>query len=377
MSSSQNSFFKDQNPLLLAAVAAGAIMSGYYLFFGKPQEKPLRPVFLVDPLTHQNTSGAAIPEFLSLTLVKKTIISPDTRIFRFALEHPNQVLGLPTGKHMGLRAKIPSNAATYTQRSYTPITSNDDVGFVDFIIKIYFKDVNPKFPQGGKMSQHLESLAIGDTVEVKATPTGRFAYEGEGVMSQGHTVADREKNRKKAKQIGMIAGGSGITPMLQVIRHVLKEVEHHHHHNSNNKNQSHRAHPHHIPKLWLLFANRHEADVLLRQELEELAAKHPESLRVWFTLSQPTIADAGSNETWKYSSGHVNEDLIKQHLPPALLQQVQNKNDNDDDDSHEAAAKGDEDHSVVFLCGPHGMVEEACKPNLAKLGFKTDRVIVF
>ncbi len=46
-------------------------------------------------------------------------------------------------------------------RPYTPISSDDESGFVQFMIKVYFRDVNPKFPDGRKMSQHLESLNIG------------------------------------------------------------------------------------------------------------------------------------------------------------------------------------------------------------------------
>lgn len=53
------------------------------------------------------------------------------------------------------------------QRSYTPTSSNDDVGYVDFVIKVYFKDVHPKFPNGGKMSQHLNDMKIGETILMK------------------------------------------------------------------------------------------------------------------------------------------------------------------------------------------------------------------
>ena len=35
------------------------------------------------------------------------------------------------------------------------------VGFFDLVVKVYFKDTHPKFPDGGKMSQYLESLGIG------------------------------------------------------------------------------------------------------------------------------------------------------------------------------------------------------------------------
>ena len=49
----------------------------------------------------------------------------------------------------------------------------------------------------------------------------------------------------------MIAGGTGITPMLQVIRAILKN-------------------PRDTTKLYLIFANQTEEDILLRQELESL-----------------------------------------------------------------------------------------------------------
>ena len=65
-------------------------------------------------------------------------------------------------------------------RPYTPVTSDDEQGYFQLIIKvwiiffksayydfffffcwqIYFANVHPKFPKGGKMSQYLESLKV-------------------------------------------------------------------------------------------------------------------------------------------------------------------------------------------------------------------------
>ena len=42
---------------------------------------------------------------------------------------------------------------------------------------MYFKNENPRFPDGGKMSQHFESLNIGDTIDIKG-PIGHFEYLG-------------------------------------------------------------------------------------------------------------------------------------------------------------------------------------------------------
>ena len=51
-------------------------------------------------------------------------------------------------------------------RSYTPVTGDDTPGYVDFVIKVY--------PQG-KMSQHVDSLSIHDTILMKG-PKGKFKY---------------------------------------------------------------------------------------------------------------------------------------------------------------------------------------------------------
>ena len=147
-------------------------------------------------------------EYVPIKLIKKTDISPDTRVFRFALDHPNQILGLPIGQHMSLRATVNNEVVT---RSYTPISSDDDRGYVEFVIKVYFAGVHPKFPDGGKLSQHLEKLKIGDTIDVKG-PTGRFDYKGRGVFKL-KAGADKYKTQT-VKKMALIAGGTGITPML-------------------------------------------------------------------------------------------------------------------------------------------------------------------
>lgn len=47
------------------------------------------------------------------------------------------------------------------------------------LFQIYFKDINPKFPEGGKMSQYLESLRINDTIDFRG-PSGLLVYKGKG-----------------------------------------------------------------------------------------------------------------------------------------------------------------------------------------------------
>ena len=46
-------------------------------------------------------------------------------------------------------------------------------------VQVYSPGVNPKFLEGGKMSCHLDSLAIGDCIEAKG-PMGHVTYLGCG-----------------------------------------------------------------------------------------------------------------------------------------------------------------------------------------------------
>lgn len=42
--------------------------------------------------------------------------------------------------------------------------------------------MHPKFPEGGKMSQYLENMEIGDTIDFRG-PSGRLVYKGNGTVS--------------------------------------------------------------------------------------------------------------------------------------------------------------------------------------------------
>lgn len=86
------------------------------------EKKKSAPILLVDSVVKY-----------SLPLIQKDIISHDTRKFRFGLPTPNHVLGLPIGQHVHLTAKIGEEVVI---RSYTPVSSDDDRGYVDLVIKV-------------------------------------------------------------------------------------------------------------------------------------------------------------------------------------------------------------------------------------------------
>ena len=85
---------------------------------------------------------------ISLKLSKKIKVSEDTFIFRFSFDE-DKTLGLPIGKHVIFSANIKDELVC---RKYTPISMVKQKGYVDFLIKVYFANVVPRFPDGGIMS---------------------------------------------------------------------------------------------------------------------------------------------------------------------------------------------------------------------------------
>lgn len=276
---------------------------------GKGKRK--NPVTLIDPTIKY-----------PLKLVDKEKVSHDTRRFRFQLPSPDHILGLPVGQHIYLTAKKDGDLII---RPYTPVSSDDDKGYMDLVIKVYFKNVHPKFPDGGKMSQYLENMSVGDYIDVRG-PNGLLVYEGKGLFSIRPDKKSPPKQRKYTK-VGLIAGGTGITPMLQIIRHVFKD-------------------PSDKTQLSLLFANQSESDILLRPELDDLAAEHRDKFHLWYTVDRPT-------EGWSYSKGFIDSTMIQEHLPPP----------------------GDD--VLIAICGPPPMVQFACNPALDKLGYAPQSRFVF
>jgi cytochrome-b5 reductase len=87
----------------------------------------------------------------------------------------------------------------------------------------------------------------------------------------------------------MIAGGSGITPMYQIINAVLKN-------------------PADQTALSLIYANVNEEDILMKKELDALAAAHASRFKVYYVLNNPPAG-------WTGGVGFVSKDQIQTHLP--------------------------------------------------------------
>ncbi|KAI8047191.1 uncharacterized protein B0P05DRAFT_566679 [Gilbertella persicaria] len=221
----------------------------------------------------------AIKEF---KLVEKIPVNHNTNRYRFALPRKTDLLGLPIGQHVTLVANV---NGVEVSRSYTPTSSDQDKGFFELIVKTY---------PNGLMSQHLNNLNIGDKIAVKG-PKGAFSY-----------------TPNMAREIGMVAGGTGITPMYQIIAAILR--------NPNDKT-----------KISLIFGNVTKSDILLESELEALAAKHPDQFTIYHVLNE------APDENWNQGVGFITKDILAERLskcandvkilvcgPPPLVKAVTN-----------------------------------------------------
>lgn len=230
-------------------------------------------------------------EFKALKVAKVDQLSSNVFRYSFQLPDPRDVVGLPIGQHVAIKAEIDGKSVT---RSYTPTSNNLDAGLLELVIKVY--------PDGQLTGKFFANLKVGDEVLFRG-PKGSYT----------HAVG-------QCKQIGMVAGGTGITPMYQLIRAICEDE-------------------YDTTEVSLILANRSEEDILLRKELETFARRYPKNFKLWYMLDSPP-------ENWSHGTGFVTADVMKEKLP--------------------APGPG----TKIMLCGPPGMVN-ASKKALATLGFKT------
>ena len=158
--------------------------------------------------------------WIKLKLVKRTKVTHDTYYFRFEFPNKDMEFGLPIGGHVFFYATVFNPEKEIEEeiaRKYTPTSTVHQKGFWEFVIKIYRKDENPRFPHGGMMSQYLEKMPIGEYLKMEG-PKGKLEYNGRGNFYI-------EKKYQIKTKIGMIAGGTGITPMFQIIQAVVKNKD--------------------------------------------------------------------------------------------------------------------------------------------------------
>lgn len=256
-----------------------------------------------------------LTEYQPIPLLRKEVLSRDTRRFTFGLPSKDQVLGLPTGQHVSLKyTATVINEETGKEekkvmiRSYTPVTDDTTaVGEFSLVIKVY-RPLPPKFPNGGFMSQHLDDLKVGDMILMNG-PKGHLHYTNKTPtttsckMSTTFTVKPLGKplETRHAQYYGMMSGGTGITPMLQVLNCMFRHLD---------------SNPNIYVKL--IYANQTVDDILVRDELESLQRDFPTRFQLYYTVDKAptTTNDTTTNggSKWEYGVGFISKDMIQQHL---------------------------------------------------------------
>ncbi|WP_253712329.1 1,2-phenylacetyl-CoA epoxidase subunit PaaE [Bradyrhizobium sp. WD16] len=202
------------------------------------------------------------------------------------------------GQYLTLRTTIDGEEV---RRSYSICTSPDD-GELRIAVK--------RIAGGAFSNWAIETLKSGDELEVM-TPTGRF-----GVVSPGDARV----------HVGF-AAGSGITPIISIVRGVLGREP-----NS---------------RFFLFYGNRSGRDILFRTALEELKDRFIGRLSVFHVLSQ-------EEQDLPILNGRLDrakvELLLRAMVPAAVVDQV-------------------------FICGPLAMSEEI-ETTCRDLGIAADKIHV-
>ena len=252
-------------------------------------------------------------EFASAKLLKRWKISETSSVLRFALPDESSPLNLATCACILAKADLPDRDGTIEAviRPYTPISTNAQIGSFDMLIKDY--------GENGRLSTHLCSLEEGDEIS--------FKHIDANVKIQAPF---------DFKKVCMLVGGTGITPMTQVLHAVLGD-------------------PTSTAEAVVLYGSRTSDDILGKDLLDS-----------WDSSDRLSVTHVLSNEPeesdWKGARGFVNKDLIQKNFPPPS-----------------------DKESIIFVCGPPPMYEALCGPRLDKevtgllgeMGYSDDQVFKF
>jgi ring-1,2-phenylacetyl-CoA epoxidase subunit PaaE len=200
------------------------------------------------------------------------------------------------GQYITLKLNIGGNEV---RRSYSLCTAPHEKE-----LRVAIKEV-----QGGLVSSHInQKLKVGETIEVM-TPMGTFTSILAG------------NNKKKYV---LFAGGSGITPMMSILKSILYVEK-----------QS---------TITLIYANKNEDSTIFKNELDSIAAAN-QNLKVVYVFDAP-----------KNSIPDIQKGII---TPEKALQLIENF----------GGVNADE----YFICGPGPMMENV-KNTLEKLQIKKEKI---
>lgn len=212
----------------------------------------------------KSTSKVFDHQFRPFKLGEVINLAEDVAIFRFLLPKAEDVFSMSACSTLQGSHRTGTNLVEQVTRCYTPITPNGTKGYFDLLVK--------KQPDG-RMTETLFSLQAGDSILFRVQDY-KLSYAA-----------------NKWKQVGLIGGGTGITPLLQVIMAALGD----------DKDQT---------KLSLLFANQRESKILLKGTLDSYARQFADRLKVNYIIDH---SEAGSG--WKGYTGYIDKRVIRDTMP--------------------------------------------------------------
>jgi len=245
-------------------------------------------------LTESTNVAISKTKFTPLTVSKNEVVGQN--VHKVTLDFPNKtdILGMTTAGMLMVEGDKRDGSGA-TARPYTPVSRNDTVGKLELIVKNY--------PEVGNVSSHIAKAVVGSTLSVKGCFT-KIAVKP-----------------NKWKKVGMVAGGSGITPCLQVAEELL-------------------SHPEDTTEITLIFCNQNPEAIFLRDHIDSLAAKSQGRFKVHYCVDK-----VGAEDKWDGLTGYVTTDMVKTYLPAS-----------------------DGSNNIIMVCGPPPMYKAVCGPKLFEKG---------
>jgi ferredoxin-NADP reductase len=223
----------------------------------------------------------------------REIVAETPRVKTIRLSVPGWP-GHVSGQHVDVR--LTAEDGYQAQRSYSIASPPEEDGIALAVERL----------EDGEVSTFLtDELRAGDRLELRGPLGGWFTW----TVDQGGPLA-------------LVAGGSGIAPMMAMIRHRAARAS----------NVATR----------LLCSWRTAGDVIYREELARLAARH-DGLEVTHTLTRDAPAD------WRGHTRRIDREMLFEVLPRP------------------------EARPLAYVCGPTPLVESVASL-LVSLGHAPDRI---
>lgn len=265
--------------------------------------------------TNAYLQGNEEADRVPLKLISKRQISKDTFVATYGFDKA-KILGVPVGYHLSIYAK--DEEGKELRHTYTPLSLTTTTGHVEILVKVYYP--TPEFPKGGALTQILDKVKLGEEIIVSG-PRGKHQYLGRGNFQ----FKEDENKTRHFKKLTFLAGGSGITPFIFIMRHIALDKEDH-------------------TEVTLVFSNKTQDDILLHDELLKYEAEG--RIKYVWTLTRENSKDL------KAKHGRIDLQMIESFIPAPS-----------------------EDH-VVFYCGPKGFNVTA-KNILELLGHQESHIIKY